>query len=266
MESTAASDNAVVPWGTARWASVNDVALWLHGERDCSTLQRGALERLAKIIPHQASMFDLCRTVEGRVECFHPEAIGIPGPALEEYYRTYAAQDYTTWGFTSSHAIVYRDLDVIAPELRDTTSIYREWMEPLGLYYGMGCTIVQSGVIYGTVTLFRSRADGDFLPEDVAVLAELAKHLAVHFALLWPDGFTAESGRDALELLAQNHDITGRENEVLRLMAAGSTNQDIARKLYISESTVKKHVNAVYRKFGVQNRVQFARAIYAQAE
>lgn len=246
-----------------QWTLVNDVVLWLHGERERARLQKGLLERLKTIIPHLASMFDLCRTSEGRVECFGPEALGFSNDALEEYYLTYAAQDYTAWGFTPSRAIVYRDLDVIAPALRDDTSIYREWMEPQGLYYGMGCTIVQDGVIYGTVTLFRSREDGDFSREEVAMLAEIGKHLGVHFALLWPRGFSAADEGSVLEQIAREHGITGREQDVLSLMASGATNQDIAQALFISESTVKKHINALYRKLGVQNRVQFAQVVYA---
>lgn len=257
-------DQAMLHHG--QWAQVNEIALWLHGEHECARLQRGLLERLKTIIPHLASMFDLCRTSEGRVECFGPEALGFSASALEEYYRTYASQDYTAWGFTSDRAIVYRDLDVIAPALRDNTSIYREWMEPQGLYYGMGCTIVQDGVIYGTVTLFRSRDEGDFSQEEVAMLAEVGRHLGVHFALLWPHGFTAADEGSALEQLAREHGITGRERDVLGLMASGATNQDIARTLFISESTVKKHVNALYRKLGVQNRVQFAQAVYARED
>lgn len=263
MEPTENIDAAQSVLRAEQWELVNEMALWLHGERVCSSLQKGILERLKAIIPHQTSMFDLCREREGRVECFSPEALGISDSALEEYYRTYAAQDYTAWGFTPDHAIVYRDLDVIAPTLRDTTSIYREWMEPLGLYYGMGCTIVQNGVIYGTVTLFRSREDGDFSEEDVAILAQVGKHLGVHFALLWPHGFTTAGEANALEQLAREHGITGREQEVLNLMAGGATNQDIARTLFISESTVKKHINALYRKLSVQNRVQFAQVVYA---
>lgn len=266
MEPTENIDAAQSVLRAEQWERVNEMALWLHGERTCPGLQKGTLERLKAIIPHQTSMFDLCREHEGCVECFSPEALGISDSALEEYYRTYAAQDYTAWGFTPDHAIVYRDLDVIAPALRDTTSIYREWMEPLGLYYGMGCTIVQNGVIYGTVTLFRSRKDGDFSEEDVAILAQVGKHLGVHFALLWPHGFTTAGEANALEQLAREHGITGREQEVLNLMAGGATNQDIARALFISESTVKKHINALYRKLGVQNRVQFAQAVYGHVE
>jgi len=50
--------------------------------------------------------------------------------------------------------------------------------------------------------------------------------------------------------------LTPREAEVLRLMAAGRTNQEIAADLVISEGTVKTHVNRIFAKAGVRDRGQ----------
>ncbi|MFV9427079.1 LuxR C-terminal-related transcriptional regulator [Rhodococcus aetherivorans] len=49
---------------------------------------------------------------------------------------------------------------------------------------------------------------------------------------------------------------TRREQEVLRLMAAGETNAGIASQLFISEGTVKSHVKQILRKLGAANRAQ----------
>ena len=50
--------------------------------------------------------------------------------------------------------------------------------------------------------------------------------------------------------------LSARELEVLRLLAAGSTNGEIARKLWVTEQTVKFHLSNVYRKLGVANRTE----------
>jgi DNA-binding NarL/FixJ family response regulator len=52
--------------------------------------------------------------------------------------------------------------------------------------------------------------------------------------------------------------LTGRETEVLRLIAEGLANKEIARALGIGEKTVKSHVSAILAKLGVQSRTQAA--------
>ena len=51
-------------------------------------------------------------------------------------------------------------------------------------------------------------------------------------------------------------DLTGREKEILELMAQGYTNKEISQELYISEKTVKNHVSNVLRKMDVTDRTQ----------
>jgi LuxR family maltose regulon positive regulatory protein len=50
--------------------------------------------------------------------------------------------------------------------------------------------------------------------------------------------------------------LTLRELEVLKLIEAGSSNQDIANKLVISMPTVKRHISNIYTKLGVESRTQ----------
>jgi DNA-binding NarL/FixJ family response regulator len=52
--------------------------------------------------------------------------------------------------------------------------------------------------------------------------------------------------------------LTSREVQVLRLLARGQTNRQIARNLLISVSTVKRHVRHIGEKLGAQDRVQAA--------
>jgi DNA-binding NarL/FixJ family response regulator len=50
--------------------------------------------------------------------------------------------------------------------------------------------------------------------------------------------------------------LTEREDEILRLIAKGARDREIAEQLFISESTVKKHVQNVLRKLHARNRVE----------
>jgi len=53
--------------------------------------------------------------------------------------------------------------------------------------------------------------------------------------------------------------LTPRESEVLRLIADGQSNREIARTLFVSEATVKTHVNRIFTKTGSRNRAEAIR-------
>ncbi|MBA3424719.1 MAG: response regulator transcription factor [Rubrobacteraceae bacterium] len=73
--------------------------------------------------------------------------------------------------------------------------------------------------------------------------------------------------RELLEHLLYQEDpvdlnaLTARQQEILGLVVEGLSNAEIAKRLYLSESTVKQHLRAGYKLLGVKNRIEAARLI-----
>ncbi|WP_431901527.1 response regulator [Nonomuraea sp. bgisy101] len=94
-----------------------------------------------------------------------------------------------------------------------------------------------------------------FLYKDVDPNALVQAVRAVHGGqvLLAPEAASAMMAAEAAQV-----PLTEREREVLRLIAAGRSNKEIARDLAVAEKTVKTHVSNVLMKLGVQDRTQAA--------
>jgi DNA-binding NarL/FixJ family response regulator len=98
----------------------------------------------------------------------------------------------------------------------------------------------------------RIAAQGEALLSPAATKGLIARFLTGGGAVDSPDG-TGVSGLGAL---------TGREREVLALVAGGLTNDEIAGRLTLSPLTVKTHVNRTMGKLGARDRAQLVVAAY----
>jgi len=56
-------------------------------------------------------------------------------------------------------------------------------------------------------------------------------------------------------------DLSARQREILELVVEGLSNAEIAGRLYLSESTIKQHLRAVYKVLGVRNRTEAAKTM-----
>jgi DNA-binding NarL/FixJ family response regulator len=63
-------------------------------------------------------------------------------------------------------------------------------------------------------------------------------------------------GEDDERTLPSLESLTERELEVLKLLARGLSNTELARELFLSEATVKTHVSSVFRKLRLRDRAQ----------
>jgi DNA-binding NarL/FixJ family response regulator len=114
--------------------------------------------------------------------------------------------------------------------------------------------------VYGAV---RAGASG-FLLKDVhpGELVDAIRVVANGNALLGPTAIErlltrfSPPAAPPLDETAAVGSLTAREAEILKLLASGLSNAEIAARLVVSETTVKTHVSNVLRKLGVRDRVQ----------
>ncbi len=89
-----------------------------------------------------------------------------------------------------------------------------------------------------------------------AALATLVRETLNGHIVHRPAALTQAAEARGPAIMAEDLPLTARELEILQLVASGSTNSYIARKLWVTEQTVKFHLRNIFRKLGVANRTQ----------
>lgn len=245
----------------SQWNQLDEIILNLHIQKDITVLQTQILEQLAVLIPHRRSFFDLCTIQNGQRVFFAPVSLNMSKEELADYYKNYQYSDYVAWSFSNHSSTIYRDSDMIGRPVRENSDIYKQWMRPMDIYYSLGCTIFSGKQLLGSITLFRSEQEGDFTDAELGMLEVIDRHLSAHFEFLWPYG-TFPNLTAGFANAAGKEGLSSREGEIAELIAAGHSNSEISQILFISENTVKKHVNSLYRKLHVTSRTQLLRMLY----
>lgn len=140
---------------------------------------------------------------------------------LDEFCRDILSMFAEGIGYAVERAVYHQRLDVLRGNLNDYARNVNELADA-----------------HAGASIDLDSADGD---DGVARLASPAPAIAL------PRQFSPEAGRCPL---------TRRELEILRHMASGATNAQIANRLVLSEGTVKSHVKHILRKLAAANRAQ----------
>lgn len=81
---------------------------------------------------------------------------------------------------------------------------------------------------------------------------------------LLDNNFNEQNGKRKNKRFTKGDDLTNREIEVISLIGLGMNNKDIAKKMFISEATVRHHLSSIYGKLNIEDRLNLAIYAYQQ--
>ena len=94
-------------------------------------------------------------------------------------------------------------------------------------------------------------------PDDLASAIRQVFERSIYMRMNGGHEYSVQAGAPSVVPVA--HDLTKRELEILKLVAEGHSNSQLARMLWVTEQTVKFHLSNIYRKLDVGNRTEASR-------
>lgn len=234
------------------WRMFNDILLEIYYAGSLETFGERCLKLIRILIPYTQGYF-LVIDEEGRLDVAHSVFENVDPVMKRKYLDTYFAKDYLMQMCNFTKSMAYRDTDLLTDEKRRASVIYREYFKPQKLDMGCGLIIMKEGKTRVFLNLLRKRGEPDVTGHEMEILQTFLPHFEKN-VFAYVNHYV--SGAENTIKNREADLLSGREQEIVRLVRKGYSNQEIARQLLISEATVKKHLSNIFEKLGISRRTQ----------
>lgn len=244
------------------WNTLNNILLELYTTDSIDNLFSKLIKLLRMLILFTKSYFLL---LDDEQCIINDETYfsGMDKETVQDYINHYYNEDYLSYIYEiTAETTVYKDTNILIDDIRKHTEFYKNFLKPLDIPYGCGIMIIKNKRIIGIFNLFRSEKLNDFSDRDIYILDILKKHIE---NIVYN---TIQLSRQHIVMercftdISEEYSLTKREMEIFKLLSKGLSNTEICDELFISLSTVKKHIYNLYLKTGVNSRTQLINLLY----
>lgn len=221
----------------------------------CDTI----LQQMRTLIPFQNGIVFQAGREGGRATLTNPVSTETLDDRSDHTFFTEG--NYPHWNefVMAPYSIVFRQSDIIAPAKMEKTRVYREIWQQRNIYWGLFISLVYKDCPLAVIGLMRSKDNEDFSARDIYIMNTLKDPLERKFYSLF-EGKTQRVGtmtnNERIAKLAPRHGLTKREMEIVALICASKSSEDMCQQLYITHATLSKHLSNIYAKTKVRNRTQ----------
>lgn len=231
----------------------NNMLISMYSINDIKKLEMLFLKDIRTLIPYNQGSFQMIGIEGDKFVTGDSSFVDIEEKMIPLFDNINSDKEYLRNFVNYGHSMVYVDSEVLEENVREKNEFYRLFMKPQDLRYSCGIVLIKNGRCLGIVTFFRKEEWGDFTEKEIFILELFKTHLA---------NIMAECIlKRNKEGMSEEKSVTPREKEITELILKGYTNEEIAKELYISLSTTKKHIYNIFKKYGVKNRISFVKAL-----
>lgn len=173
---------------------------------------------------------------------------------INDYLRYFQFNDPIT-PLMKRYEVAVRATDVLKHEALRKTEFFNDFLSKDGLYWGVNLYAWHQGRHLGDMRIWRDRRKDNFSDDDLRMLDMIQP--AFVSALARARNQTDKIKPSAALVIK----LSPREQEAAQLVAQGLSDKEIARRLNISATTVRTHLEHAFRKTGATNRAGLAHKI-----
>lgn len=234
----------------------NDIVYELNNCQNKNDLKEQFLKRLKLLIPYSYAsiIFGDKQTLFDENPVCLPESF----EQAEKEYMKHCQEDELLWMIHAKESTIIIESDLLPEKKRLQSSLYKQCYQSYNVYDQLQYTIVYNQEFLGVLTLYRTRSDGVFNDDDLFYLRTLGKHLNL---LIYHMTHNQMKGYD-VEKVQEQYQLTHRELEIMQQILALKTNLEIAEVLHISEYTIAKHIQNIFKKVNVASRIELLKKFY----
>ncbi len=232
---------------------LNNLIYQLYESDNMLLLRRNLLRHLQSLVPYSYGSILLSDLAPLDAHFTDPVCIPPEFTAVEEKYIQMAQKDHTLWTMDSGYSTLICESKMLPDYKRLNTPIYLECYSPYHIYDSLQLNITYNNRFLGVLTLYRTREDGAFTDDEMYYVRMIGYHLnRLFYRILLPE---ENSGSKTLQsMISEEYSLTNREAEIFTHLMSGSSEAEISQALGISPSTLKKHMQHIYRKLGISTR------------
>lgn len=218
------------------------------------SVPRRAMATLADLVPLDGAVF---YAVDANGEAVDHELYRLGTECLGEYRdRFHHLDPCHPRRFAGGGETLVRLRDLLEPGSFVRSEYYRDFFRRIGVRHEVELFLRDGRRIVAGLSLLRSPRRGEFADHELDRLAGARPFVELALA-------TRSRPRSLERALVADFGLTEREIEVVRRVAAGARNEEIARALFVSLPTVKTHLQHVFDKLNVRSRTELAARVHA---
>ncbi len=230
------------------WLTLNSVIYKIYTTEKSDEMRSNLMENLRMLLDFDAADFFLSDCNGGLCD-----GVGYNSD-LEKSVK------YKCDIMNSGKCIVFRETDIIKENERCETQYYKMLYVPNRWHFSIHIVLAYDKKFLGIISLYRTIGKDNFNYDDIFILDMLKEHIA--YRLFTEYNKKKEcSDKISIKTAVEKFKLTKREETILQELLAGKDNTSICDDLVISSNTLKKHIMNIYRKLGINNRVQMFKMI-----